>query len=414
MAANSAVQPQQQVTQPRQFIEIARPLIERGIPVIPLRPFSKRGLFEDQFEMATTDIKIVRQWNAENSLYNVGAVGTPDTICILDCDATGLVERIERETGHKMPRTFTVKSAGKGLPHLYFKQTDMSRAIGNQKAAEEFDLQSVAKYVVGPGSTLDNGKQWEVTDDAPIADFPDWLAYWILDNCDRKHRAKGFAKAPSVHPDFDFDEFCDHYDIEYFGDGSGGKYILKACPVKGSCHTTDGDPDYAACIIFYDGDKLGFSDLATSCEGSNLSIGGLIHWMNTNGHEPYRGVIWPQDTSDLLNDPRFLVEDAALSEIPVQDSVTTNDTAASSGAESPMPGVTDSMDDAWAQHAKAIDPDPLPVPDDLDAILFAGPATGVAFDERACSSARDHPCHGCPTLKPYPTWWDTSSPAAVR
>jgi hypothetical protein len=48
--------------------------------------------------------------------------------------------------------------------------------------------------------------------------------------------------------------------------------------------------------------------------------------MNTHGHEPYRGVIWPQDTSDLLNDPRFLVEDAALSEIPVQDTVTSNDT----------------------------------------------------------------------------------------
>jgi hypothetical protein len=203
MSANPVSQPQ-----PRQFIEIAKPLIERGIPVIPVRPCSKRGLFENQFDMATTDINIVRQWNAENTLYNVGAVGTPDTICILDCDAAGLVERIERETGHKMPRTFTVKSAGKGLPHFYFRQTEMSRAIGNQKAAEQFDLQSVNKYVVGPGSTLDNGKQWEVTDDASIADFPDWLAYWVLENCDHKHTAKSFAKAPSVHGDFDFGEFC--------------------------------------------------------------------------------------------------------------------------------------------------------------------------------------------------------------
>src|SRR5579864_7188254 len=122
-------------SQPRQFIEIAKPLIERGIPVIPLRPFSKRGLFENQFEMATTDINIVTQWNSENPSYNVGCVGTPDGYVILDSDNPELIARIECETGRKMPRTFTVKSAGKGLPHLYFRQTEMSRAIGIKKAS---------------------------------------------------------------------------------------------------------------------------------------------------------------------------------------------------------------------------------------------------------------------------------------
>ncbi len=341
------------------FLEIATPLIQRGIPVIPVRPLSKRGLLDDQFDVATTDINIVRQWNEQDNSYNVGCVGKPNGYCILDCDCANLVERIERETGHKMPRTFTVKSAGKGLPHLYFRQTEMSRAIGNQKAADQFDLQSVDKYVVGPGSTLDNGKQWEVTDDAPIADFPDWLAYWVLENCDRKH-AKGFSNAPSTHPDFDFDTFMEHYDLEYFGEGESGKHILKACPVKGSCHTTDGDPDYAACVIFFDGDKLGFSDLATSCEGSNLSIGGLIHYLNTHGYEPYDGVIWEQDTTDLLNDPRFAVEDASLNEAPAED-----------------------MDAAWAERAQELNPDPLPLPDDIDAIINVTPAEGVAFDKRA-------------------------------
>jgi hypothetical protein len=404
------------LSQPRQFIEIAKPLIERGIPVIPLRPFSKRGLFENQFEMATTDINIVTQWNSENPSYNVGCVGTPDGYVILDSDNPELIARIECETGRKMPRTFTVKSAGKGLPHLYFRQTEMSRAIGNKKASEQFDLQSVNKYVVGPGSTLDDGRRWEVIDDSPIADFPDWLAYWILDNCDQKHTSEGLDKAPSVHEDFDFDEFCDHYDIDYFGDGSGGKYILRACPVKGCCHTTDGDPDYAACVIFYDGDKLGFSDLATSCEGSNLSIGGLIRWMNTHGHEPYRGVIWPQDTSDLLNDPRFLVEDAALSEIPVQDSVTSDDKAVASTVQSPTTDNTNSMDEAWVEHAKAINPDPLPVPDDLDAILFAEPATGVAFDERALYGKLGEMARATelPLGWMYPTMLATASALDIR
>src|ERR1700747_405159 len=104
------------LSQPRQFIEIAKPLIERGIPVIPLQPFSKRGLSEDQCELATTDINIVTQSNSENPSYNVGCAGTPDGYVILDSDNPELIARIERETGHKMPRTFTVKSASKGLP----------------------------------------------------------------------------------------------------------------------------------------------------------------------------------------------------------------------------------------------------------------------------------------------------------
>jgi hypothetical protein len=363
MAANPSTQQQEQI-QPRNFIDIARPLIERGIRVIPVRPFSKRGLFENQFDVATTDMNIVRQWNIENSLYNVGAVGTPDTICILDCDDPGLVERIERETGHEMPSTFTVRSAGKGCPHFYFKQTEMSRAIGNKKSGGQFDLQSTNKYVVGPGSVLDNGKSYDVIDESLIADFPDWLAYWILDNCDLQ-RARGFNKAPSVHDDFDFDDWIEHYDLEYFGEGKNGKHILKACPVKGGCHTTDGDPDYAACVIFYDGDKLGFSDLATSCEGSNLTIGGLIRYLNTHGYEPYRGVIWPQDTKDLLNDPRFAVEDVSLSATP-------------EAAE-----IAQDLDAAWEARAKELNPEPLPVPDDIGSIVNVEPAEGVVFDERA-------------------------------
>lgn len=34
------------------FLEIATPLIQRSILVIPMRPFSKRGLRDDQFEIA--------------------------------------------------------------------------------------------------------------------------------------------------------------------------------------------------------------------------------------------------------------------------------------------------------------------------------------------------------------------------
>src|SRR5277367_1934698 len=194
------------------FLEIATPLIQRGIPVIPIRPQSKRGVREDQFDVATTDINVVRGWNDENNTYNVGCVGTPEGVVILDADNPELIARIERETGHKMPRTFTVRSGGKKLPHLYFRQTEMSRAIGNKKASGWFDLQSANKYVVGPGSVLEDGGTYDVIDDSPIADFPEWLAYWILENADEtKCKMGDFKDAPPVHPDFDFDAWCEHY-----------------------------------------------------------------------------------------------------------------------------------------------------------------------------------------------------------
>jgi len=348
------------------FLEIATPLIHRGIPVIPIRPQSKKGLREDQFEVATTDINVVRGWNDENSAYNVGCVGTPEGVVILDADNPELISRIESETGQRMPQTFTVRSGGKKLPHLYFRQNEMSRAIGNKKASGWFDLQSANKYVVGPGSVLEDGGTYDVIDDSPVADFPEWLAYWILDNADETKTMGDFKDAPPVHPDFDFDAWCEHYQIDFFGEGKNGKHILKACPIKGECHTTDGKPDYAACVIFYDGERFGFSDLATSCEGSNLTIGGLIHWLNTHGYEPYRGVIWENNGADLLNDPRFAAEDAELAENPSAK----NDSLAA-------------MDAAWAERAAELNPPTLPVPDDIDAVVNAPQAEGLAFDDRA-------------------------------
>jgi len=112
-----------------------------------------------------------------------------------------------------------VRSGGKKLPHLYFRQTEMSRAIGNKKASGWFDLQSANKYVVGPGSVLEDGGTYDVIDNSPIADFPEWLAYWILENADEtKCKMSDFKDAPPVHPDFDFDAWCEHYEIECVGE----------------------------------------------------------------------------------------------------------------------------------------------------------------------------------------------------
>jgi len=283
------------------FLEIATPLIQRGIPVIPVQPNDKRCLLPEWQRKATTDIEQVKLWQTENPHYNVGCVGKPDGFVMLDCDVVGLRERIEKETGQEFPRTLIVKSAGKGAEHIYFRQTDKSRELGNRSSAGLFDLQSVDKYVVGPGSALADGKTYEIVDDLPIADFPDWLAAWIERNSDVGKGHQGGKGAP-VHPDFDFERFCNHFDFTFVGDNDG-RHFFEACPYKGAHHTDGrGKPDYMACAILYDGETIGFSDFATSCEGHGKTIRDLIRHRYDQGYEKYDGEVFAdEDTEELID-----------------------------------------------------------------------------------------------------------------
>lgn len=276
------------------FAELAIPLAQRGIPVIPVLPLSKRGFLDDQFRRATTEISQIAQWNRENPEYNVGCVGKPEGIVVLDCDIPGLKNRIENETGRRFPATLTVRSAGKGCDHLYFRQTDVSRDLGNQKCADLFDLQSVDKYVVGPGSRLDNGKTYDVTDDSPIADFPAWLENWILANADLPKKHSRTDNRP-VDESFDIADFLEHYGIGYQQDGLW--YITDVCPVAGRKHEQSTRTGF-----FFDGLSIGFHCFASGCEGSSMTVGQVIKFLNKD-HEPYKGAIWEEERiEDLLDE----------------------------------------------------------------------------------------------------------------
>jgi hypothetical protein len=176
------------------FKDIALPLAKRDIPVIPVQPFGKDTYLPGGEERGSLLDKDILAWDRENSEYNVGCLGTAYGVTILDCDVPGLMTRIEQETGQKCPATFTVKSAGKGCAHFYFRQTDASRRLGNKKGDGLFDLRGNNHYVVGPGSALklSDGtiRKYAIWRDAPIAEFPEWLEPWILAN---SSSAKGGA-----------------------------------------------------------------------------------------------------------------------------------------------------------------------------------------------------------------------------
>jgi hypothetical protein len=278
------------------FLEIATPLARRGIPVIPVQPFSKKGVLKDQYLLATTDPAKIIQWNHLDPGFNVGCVCSWDSVAVLDCDVRGLRKRIEKETGCKFPPTFTVRSAGKRCGHFYFRQNEISRKLGFRKKAGLFDLQSGEHYVVGPGSRLDNGATYDIVDDSPIAEFPRWLAEWILANADfsKKHSRKDNRP---VHEDFDFDDLMEFYGIS--GWQHGDWFIPDVCVIAGYQH--EGSPLTG---FFWNGESLGWHDFVTSCNGSDMGIGQVIKVLNAQKGEPYPGVIWEgptvEETLELL------------------------------------------------------------------------------------------------------------------
>lgn len=118
---------------------------------------------------------------------------------------------------------------------------------------------------------------------------------WIERRSDAEH---GFDGGAPVADDFDFEDFCEHYELDVV-EGKNGKYIFKACPFKGDHHTSNGKPDPKATCLFYDGSKIGFKCLASSCSGSNQSIGGLIRFLNQS-YEPYPGPIFREESTEEL------------------------------------------------------------------------------------------------------------------
>ncbi len=184
------------------FSEIARPWAARGFKVIPVARGIKSPVWRDWPIIAETETVEQMQTRCDidtrYSRWNCGLMADPAFQCQIDCDEVGLIERIERETGHKMPATLTAKSAGRGCPHLYFLHTDRTRGMKN-KSAKGFDFWTWHQQTLAPGSIDDKtGRRYELVLDVPMVPIPDWLVDWI----EKQHReysaASGDANAGAL------------------------------------------------------------------------------------------------------------------------------------------------------------------------------------------------------------------------
>src|SRR5882762_1951797 len=192
---------------PTEFESRAIPLIERNVPVIPLKPRTKIAFLNSWESKATTNRGQIEQWAKEYPDANVASVAKaqPGGVWFFDADRAGLVDRIEKETGQKIPATFMVRSRP-GSGHYYFRQNAASIAMGNRQASdangELWSARVSDRYVVGPLSVHpETNGLYEVISNAPIVEAPQWLIDYCIQNDKKSEKVKtGHAELDNEDP----------------------------------------------------------------------------------------------------------------------------------------------------------------------------------------------------------------------
>ena len=179
------------------FKDISLPLVARGIPVVPLRPKTKIAFLDGWQQLASTDLAQIEAWDKQYPDANAGSVAktTLTGFWFLELDRPEAGQRIEAETGHRVPNTFRVRSSP-GRGHLYWKQSPASLAMGNIAQGfikfGDWSARVSDQYVVSPGSWHPtSGRQYEIASTAEIVEAPDWLIeYLIGQKLDKKATSK--------------------------------------------------------------------------------------------------------------------------------------------------------------------------------------------------------------------------------
>lgn len=162
-------------------------LIARGFALFPLRAGSKApAVARDWEHVATTSLLELRRLTSDPGANYAIACG-PSDLFVIDIDvakdeappgqpASGL-EELRRLAGDRpLPRTLTVSTPSGGR-HLYFRPPSEGPELRNtvRRLGPLIDTRGVGGYVVAPGSRID-GVEYEIVDDAPIAELPEWIA----------------------------------------------------------------------------------------------------------------------------------------------------------------------------------------------------------------------------------------------
>ena len=260
-----------------------------GVPLIPI-PVGQKGpkLFGWQ-NRATVDPVQLTSWSDPKYNFNAGCVAKPDGICILDFDDMALLEKIDAD----IPPTLRVKSR-KGL-HVYFKQTDKTRALGNRSLPGKFDFQQCDKQCVSPFSIHPSGHVYAIVEDNPPGPCPDSVAKWIGEETMAQamptYTPDGLWVGGSSISKESFETWLELHD-EAFGDG---EYEVKkmrwgwlrddGCPWASEHTNKDGNLDFKIYLHDLKGPQI-------NCFHTSCGVGTNRHWrdyrqylVNRSGHD---------------------------------------------------------------------------------------------------------------------------------
>jgi hypothetical protein len=180
-------EPEPRKREPSPFELRAIPMIERGIPVIPLAPRTKIAFQTNWTALATTDPGKVAEIGTEFPDANAACVAQAviGGKWFFEVDNPEVLGMIEETV--KIPETFTVSSSP-GKAHFYFDQTNASIEMGNLQGKdidgkESWSARVDNRYVVAAGSIHPTtGKAYTITNHAPLVPAPLWLVDWLKDN----------------------------------------------------------------------------------------------------------------------------------------------------------------------------------------------------------------------------------------
>lgn len=162
-------------------------LVTRGFALFPLRAGSKTpAVARDWEHLATTSLARLRLLTTDPRANYAIACG-PSNLLVIDIDvakqkpapgepANGL-EVLQALAGERgLPRTFTVGTPSGGR-HLYFRPPADGPELRNtvRRLGPLLDTRAIGGYVVAPGSRVD-GVTYEILEDAPVAELPEWIA----------------------------------------------------------------------------------------------------------------------------------------------------------------------------------------------------------------------------------------------
>lgn len=188
---------------------------------------------------------------------NYGVLGGYGNLCIIDFDSFDAYDKI----GMKLPPTFTVKSGGKGMPHLYYlvDKTFPKIPIHGKKGETLLDIQCEGSQVVGPGSKLiENGAVkgiYHVSNDRDIASISSIQLLSLIHETfgteipvqwdDVKSQKQSSKLAEDIKSQLSWSRLLSYYGIDTRKNPT--MCPLKHDSVRGSCFSFDDQKGLAYC-----------------------------------------------------------------------------------------------------------------------------------------------------------------------